>query len=418
MAAEFPRACRAILILVASSAISPAPAETVPVPLDHDAPGGGSLELPYERPAELVSGRPTVIVVHDARSRWIERTEEGLPAAELFGEGFNVVVATGRALAPAAISAVSAVGGSPDWETAYRLFRTRQWVEDLDALRRKLVGPDGRVSLYGRGGGALLLHQYLAEHGEHVLRAFAEGGGDPWLDRRLGVNPDRFWLEVEQQGPKYRTKMTRLLGGATLESFEASLILERQRYFVAAPKLADARLRLAEAAISGDRKRLGEYRRFYELEEATQFLDSTESAAFRVRVFELLRAAGEGGARDGEELAPSRRVAREVARPLAEAAREGNAADEFDHAPLRDVPAEIFVLAGRHDPTADYRSQIALATHYRDATLFIADEGFGFPDLRAAGLHAELVRAFLAGGAVAAETAAVLRRCEPHRWVE
>lgn len=82
---------------------------------------------------------------------------------------------------------------------------------------------------------------------------------------------------------------------------------------------------------------------------------------------------------------------------------------------LRRVEAEVLVLAGRHDHTADYRVLIALAAHYPRGRLFIADDNHVFEAMNRQGHVTALMRAFLTEGMdsaayrTAEATAGVLR---------
>ena len=65
---------------------------------------------------------------------------------------------------------------------------------------------------------------------------------------------------------------------------------------------------------------------------------------------------------------------------------------------LHDVTAEVTQLAGRFDHTADYRSQIALASHYRNHRLVLVDDDHTFHRLyELRGAFGKLARGALRG---------------------
>jgi hypothetical protein len=138
------------------------------VPFDHGQASGPTIELYYELGAAFDRDLPTVLVVADGQRFYIRRGAMSELQASHLGPGFNVVGLVGRGLTPEAVKAALQPDGRPDWETAWRLFRAAQWIEDLEDLRATLVGRRGRVLLFGQSGGSLLVRQYLAVHGDRV----------------------------------------------------------------------------------------------------------------------------------------------------------------------------------------------------------------------------------------------------------
>jgi len=64
--------------------------------------------------------------------------------------------------------------GTIDWERAYRVLSSRQFVEDIERVRQDLFAehPDATVHLFGRSGGAYLVLEYLSQYPDHAERAF------------------------------------------------------------------------------------------------------------------------------------------------------------------------------------------------------------------------------------------------------
>src|SRR5262245_508637 len=174
-------------------------AATVSVPLDHARPDSRRADLGYELGAAFDAAKPTVLYVTDGQQFRVTPGRVAAIQKDLFGDAFNVVATYGRGATEAFQRAAMREDGSVDWARAWTIFRAEQWVEDLDAVRRAVVGREGKVVVFGTSGGALLAHQYLARYGRHVTRAFTSATVDPWVVAQLGLTTDRFWSEISGQ---------------------------------------------------------------------------------------------------------------------------------------------------------------------------------------------------------------------------
>jgi hypothetical protein len=92
------------------------------------------------------------------------------------------------------------------------------------------------------------------------------------------------------------------------------------------------------------------------------------------------------GACTSNRIYPDLEAASYTAEPLLALIRSGKIeAPKWSHAPLRDVAAQVVMLAGRWDHTCDHRSQIALAARYPNGRLFILDDDHTFHHMGASG---------------------------------
>lgn len=66
---------------------------------------------------------------------------------------------------------------------------------------------------------------------------------------------------------------------------------------------------------------------------------------------------------------------------------------------LNRVSGSIYLLAGVYDHTADYRSQIALASHFQNLRLLLLTDDHDFLALGKTGLYPALIQAALLEGA-------------------
>ena len=153
----------------------------ITVPVDYQAPKGATFQLYYELNTEFDRHRPTVMIPADAQQTrsWVGRADE---YRSRFGlESFNVVVFQHRG------SFCSRFPGSighdhDDWTQAYRWFRIENTVEDMERIRRDLLGDDGTMMLWGCSGVATTAAAYLKKYHRFVSRAVL---GSFYLDPKV-----------------------------------------------------------------------------------------------------------------------------------------------------------------------------------------------------------------------------------------
>lgn len=398
------------------TALALAVAASVLVPLDHADPRSPRLELGYELGAPFDPAKPTVVLVTDGQQFRVAPGRMEREQRELFGEGFNVVGLYGRGATPEFQRAALGADGEVDWRLGYTIFRAGQWVEDIDAVRRHLLGAEGKVALYGASGGALLVHQYLARHGRWVTRAFTAATVEPWVVGALRLRTDRFW---EDLGTDDRARLQRALAARAADRDLAVLLLQRQNFFVPPGRLAGERSALIRALESGDAVRLAALRREYQVDAVRELMASPRGIAIRVREYEFALPAGEAERLRAPGVHPDLEVHAMAARPLLDLHAAGRLpAPAFDGRAAHGLSAEVLVLAGVRDHTADWRASIAVAARYPAGTLLVVDDDHTFKRLKDSGGYSALLRGFLAGGAAGDAFRTALSDVEPLRWRE
>lgn len=391
----------------------------VTVPLDHRAPAGPSASLRYELGAAFDAAKPTVFVIADAQQFYARAGAMPALQASLFGDGFNVVGIPGRATTPAFLRASRDADGRTDWRAAWRIFNSAQWVEDIEAVRRQLLGEHGKVLLYGRSGGAFLIHQYLALHGEHVERAWTQAPLNPYIAAGLGLRADHFWDEIGAYDPASQGLLRQALARAPGERARWLRILQRQNFFVPLARRDEERARLIRAMAAGDTAVIEAAGKAYQVDEVARMMAAPEGVAILVRLYEFEAPFIARAQPPDDGIHPGEETFRDQVRPLRWLEEQGLIAPvAFDPAPLHRLDAEVFVLAGRHDHTADYRASIALSALYPRGRLFIADDTHVFEAMNRQGHAIRLLRAFLAHGADSADYRAAESAADALRWRE
>jgi hypothetical protein len=86
------------------------------------------------------------------------------------------------------------------------------------------------------------------------------------------------------------------------------------------------------------------------------------------------------------------------------------AAPSMDFRAAHFVTADVYIVAGRYDHTADYRSQIALASEYPNHRLLLLNDDHDFLELEKTKLIPNLVQSALSDGIHGPEKAGIERQ--------
>lgn len=387
---------------------------TVGVPLDHAEPDGRRIELSYLVVDALEPKRPTVFVVADGQQFYVR--PDVLPTYRaLFGGSVNIVGIAGRGTCGELLAELGDPA-SGDWAKAYRLLQFRQWTADIDAIRRELLGREGRAMIYGVSGGGQLAHQYLATYGHSVSQCYTEAAVFSLLEARLGLQHDRFWSEIEDDE---RDWLRKALAARPERRELYAQLLQRQNFFIEPDALPAARRALIAAIRDEDEPALDRAAEEFQVHALNRMMSSPASWAIRVRQYEFVQPLAAVQLRSPDELRPDIENSIMWARPLLELHERGEiGVPDVDMRAWHSVEAEVTVVAGRYDHTCDYRSQIALASHYPNHCLLLLNDDHRMQRWKkSAGTREALLQAWPHGFAHASFKAA-LAKIEPLRWRE
>jgi len=400
-----------------ASAQAPPLAFDVEVPVDHDRPALGRFALPCEWGAPRQAGRPTVVAIADAQQYYVRPGGAARLQRELFGDGLNVLTIVGRSRAPGLAPRI-APGGTPDWDSAVRLLNWRQWARDVEAVIRRLALRPGELCLYGRSGGAHLIHQLLTLRPDLNARAYVQAAVNHELDMRWGVSPDPFWAEFSAAEPAAARALAAFAASHAERRRDLVLVLQRQHFFVPLDELPAARLAAARAFLDGDEARIGELRSRYQVDLLERNRDSAEGVGSAVRVHEFA-APHADPRRRSDRLDPDVEALFHYSRPLSDAAAPPHpSVPTADWSRLREQRSEVLQVAGRHDQTCDYRTQIGLSGLTRNSRLLLLDDDHVFKRWTESGSQPALLQAFFRHGGDSPQFRRALAAMAALRWRE
>lgn len=390
------------------------------VPLDYNQPALGSARLYFEFGAPFVRTKPTVFLIADGQQFYVRRGALEQLQKDLFGDEFNVVGIVSRGATPEFFKAAVDQNGKTDWSKAWRIFNSEQWIGDINEVRKNVVGANGTILLYGRSGGAYLVHQYLTRYGGHVTRIYTQSPVNPALNRELRIDIDRFWEELGKQDPELQPLLKSALAKHPEQRIPILIALQRQHFFLSADKLPPARAELIRAIERGDVKFLEQARKDYQVDNILRLHETSESIPQIVRVLELIYPSGAYDRLSNRgSIYPLLETQFHFQEPLINLLQKGIVRiPDFDFSALHKLTTEVFILAGRRDEVVDYRTCIALAHNYPRHELFIADDNHVFTTLNESGMTRQLLRSFLKYGLASPQFREAIKKAEPHRWVE
>jgi pimeloyl-ACP methyl ester carboxylesterase len=393
--------------------------EAVTVPFVYEEPSLGHAQLKLDFGAPFQKNLPTVLVIADGQQYYVRPGAMKALQETTFGTGVNVVGIVTRGTTPSFIKASLDSAGKADWQKAWRIFNSHQWIEDIESARIALVGENGSVFLYGRSGGAYLVHAYLTKYGAHVSRAFTQSAVNPYLNAELGITLDRFWSELGAQDPHLQTELETALRLHPEERLGILTVLQRQHFYVPGDKIDEARSRLIHSLASGDLALYKEARQDYEVDQIAAMAQSNDIIPQNVRVLELIGPSGAFTRLGDGRIYPLAETQAHAIQPLLDLQKAGKISlVPFDFMALHQCSTEVFLLAGRYDAAVDYRTSIALASQYPVHQLFIADDNHVFSTLASSGTSKKIIVAFFAGGIASPQLARTLLEAQGLRWKE
>jgi pimeloyl-ACP methyl ester carboxylesterase len=391
----------------------------IQVPLSRSNPSLGKRSLYFEFGAPYDKSKPVILVIADGQQFYVRKDSVKALQEKLFGDAFNVVGIVTRGSTPEFIQAALDNKGQPDWLKAWQIFNSEQWIDDIDAVRKAIVGEHGRVFLYGRSGGAYLVHEYLTRHGDHVLRAFTQSAVNPFIVHDLGIGLDRFWSELSSEDSKLQPLLLGALEQHPDERIKILMTLQRQHFYVSADKIAAARADLIRVLAKGAMSDYERARKDYEVDDVIKMSESNDIVPQNVRVLELIYPSGAFQSLGDGAIYPLIETQHHFLEPLISLLNTGRIpAPSFDDSAAHKSQTEVFILAGRWDEAVDYRTSIAFAYGYPKHELFIADDNHVFSKLSEGGADTQLLRSFFHGGLGSSEFQNAIKNATQFRWVE
>ena len=161
----------------------------IKVPLCYDYPEMGEFTLYCELNSDFDDSKPIVLIPADPQQTgsWVGAADRN---KKIFGIDYNVAVFQYRGSFCSAISGLESKQGF-DWQKVYKVFTWSTGVEDIERVRRELVGRDGKIYLAGGSGLATMAMLYLEKYHQFVERAFLMSF---YVDAHVGSDgPDDFF---------------------------------------------------------------------------------------------------------------------------------------------------------------------------------------------------------------------------------
>ncbi|HET9729076.1 MAG TPA: hypothetical protein VFR41_06615, partial [Acidimicrobiia bacterium] len=315
-----------------------------------------------------------MLVVEDGQQYYVRPGAMAALQHDLFGPDVNVAGLVPRGSDSVFVAATLRRDGSVDWLKAWRVFNSDEWIADLDAARRALVGDSGRVDVYGRSGGAYLVHQFLSVHAANVRRAFTQSAVEPSLNRELRIPLDDYVEQLAHTDSALLAVLRRALPPSGEARLRALVTLQRQHFYVPADSFVSTQRMLIEALARHDTASLRRFEERYEVPGIMRLESSHDVIPQNVRVLELIYPSGAFGDTAVAGIYPLVESQAAFIRPLLDLVAGGKIAVRArDQRTAHRARTQVFVLASRGDEAVDYRTSIALANQYPVHELFVAN---------------------------------------------
>lgn len=172
------------------------------IPVDHKEPSLGNFTAFYLLNPEFEVGDNVVFWLCDNQQEAVGLRDSWKEFDANLG-GLSYVLMGNRGVYPTLFPEVFNEEGSINYTLAMTLYGSDEQIDDIEAIRQDmqnkgLLPKNGKIMVYGRSGGGVLVQQYLDKYGDHVSRALIEASGAPDLAR---VHNNTFMKKTYMSNP-------------------------------------------------------------------------------------------------------------------------------------------------------------------------------------------------------------------------
>ncbi|WP_372949860.1 hypothetical protein [Mariniphaga sp.] len=391
-------------------------AQSIEVPVDYSNPGLGKFDLEYEFGSEFDPAKPTVIVIADAQQFYVSKGRVKKIQEELFGDLFNVLGIITRGNNQELRNKVTTDDGETDWDKAYSIFQSFQYVNDIHSAINQVVKNQEDVYLYGQSGGAFLITEYLSVFPDsQVKKVFIGATVNPSVEAQLGLNHDNFQREFLAENQFAQMQLEQIIEENYFSRELVAQLFQRQNFFVEKSGLNAARTELMEKLYRKDTASINSYIKDYQINALNGFLASDFGIPIRVRlaefIYPIMERLNSSESKFYPDLENSYHIALPVLNKKDETMREIQI--PFNQDKLREFNGEVFILSARYDHVADYRSSVYLSGVLKNCKLFLVDDDHTFKRLKSNDNYAKIIQDFFTqNGEI------VVSRYDKYRWKE
>ncbi|MBC7364258.1 MAG: alpha/beta fold hydrolase [Candidatus Aminicenantes bacterium] len=196
----------------------------IEVPLSYKDPARGTFKLYYELCSDFDVNKPTILIPTDGQ-RSLSQVGWADKYKKMFDLDYNTVTYEYRGMF---CSKIKELGSKNiDWALAYEFLNSDNVVEDIESIRKDLLG-EKQINILGGSGTAMIGLKYISKYPEKVRRAFlmsffkdAQGSSE------AGVMFFNNFLEKNNLREQY----DRVLQNPRIEKTQLLFLIQRLLYF-------------------------------------------------------------------------------------------------------------------------------------------------------------------------------------------
>ncbi len=196
----------------------------IEVPLSYKNPARGTFKLYYELCSDFDVTKPTILIPTDGQ-RTLSQVGWADKYKKMFNLDYNTVTYEYRGMFCSKIKELESK--NIDWALAYEFLNSDNVVEDIESIRKDLLG-EKQINILGGSGTAMIGLKYIAKYPEKVKRAFlmsffkdAQGSSE------AGVIFFNNFLEKNNLKEQYN----RALQNPRIEKTQLLFLIQRLLYF-------------------------------------------------------------------------------------------------------------------------------------------------------------------------------------------
>ena len=372
--------------------------QTINAPIDYRNVQKGHFKLEYEFGNEYNPKLPTVIVIADAQQFYVRKGRIKKIQNDLFGEKLNVLGLISRGNNEYLKQKISLTkDGLTNWELAYQVFQSYQFVNDIELIRNEILNNGQDVYLYGQSGGAFLITEYLSMFPDaDIKKVFLGASVNPVIEQKLGILHDNFQRDFLSKNESDKIKLDIILKQNFFDRKLVASLFQRQNFFVELPELNKTRSELINRLHLRDTIYINKLKKEYQIDTINSLFESEVGIPIRVRLSEFIYPILENWKNFQSSFYPDLENSYNIAYPIIKLNNKYNfhISHGFNEELFRKFKGEVFILSGRYDHVADYRSSIYLNGLLENSSLLVVDDDHTFKSLKSNNSYAKLIKSF------------------------
>lgn len=229
-----------------------------------------------------------------------------------------------------------------------------------------------------------------------VKKVFLAASVNPVIENKLGIIHDNFHRDYLSFHSLEQAKLDTIIREKFFDRKLVASLFQRHNFFVEIDSINKQRSELINRLYVKDTAYVNNLKKEYQIDAINNLFNSETGIPIRVRLSEFINPLLHSWKNQKTHFYPDFENSYNIAFPLLNLQNTSDfeISNVFIEGIFRKFKGKVFILSGRYDHIADYRSSIYLSGLLKNSTLFIANDDHTFKSLKANNDYASMIQDF------------------------